>query len=236
MTKRLDGRIALITGASRGIGRAIARRFAAEGATIIAMARTQAGLEELDDEIRALGGTCSLVVEDLLDYEKIDHVGAALYQRFGKLDIVVGNAALLGTLTPVTHIKPTEFEKVLNVNLTANWRLLRSLDPLLRQSDAGRAIFLTSSVAQVPRAYWGTYAISKAALEMMVKVYAEEVVTTKIRANLYDPGATRTAMRASAFPSENPESLPPVEVHGDALVDLAAPTCTLNGQVVAHKK
>ena len=122
MTKRLDGRIALITGASRGIGRAIARRFAAEGATIIAMARTQAGLEELDDEIRALGGTCSLVVEDLLDYEKIDHVGAALYQRFGKLDIVVGNAALLGTLTPVTHIKPTEFEKVLNVNLTANWR------------------------------------------------------------------------------------------------------------------
>lgn len=233
MTKRLEGRIALVTGASRGIGRAVAKRYAAEGATVIAVARTQGALEELDDEVRSAGGApLVLVPQDLRKGDDIDRMGLALYERFGKLDILVGNAGVLGTLCPITHLKPKDWDDVIASNLTANWRLLRSLDPLLRQSDSGRAIFVTSSVARQPRAYWSAYAISKAALEMMTKIYAEETARTAVRVNIYDPGRTRTRMRASAFPGEDESTVPPPETHGDRFVDLASAECTLHGAIV----
>lgn len=230
---RLAGRIALVTGASRGIGRAVAKRFAEEGATVIAVARTQGALEELDDEIRALGGTNAvLVAEDLADHAKIDQMGLAVYQRFGKLDILVGNAAMLGTLSPVGHVKPDEWDRVMAVNVTANYRLIRAFDPLLRQAEAGRAIFVTSGVASGVFPYWGAYATSKAALEMMVKVYAGEVAKTALRVNLFDPGEVRTRMRAQAFPGENPDGLRPPDSLTDAFVELALPSCARHGEVI----
>ncbi|MBK8160199.1 MAG: SDR family NAD(P)-dependent oxidoreductase [Rhodospirillaceae bacterium] len=230
---RLAGRIALVTGASRGIGAAIARAYAKEGAELILTARTTGGLEELDDEIRGISGKTSLLVPfDLKDFDAIDRLGAALYERFGKLDILVGNAGVLGTLSPLGHISPKEFQEVIDINLTANWRLLRSLDPLLRQSDAGRAIFLTSGAARGPRAYWGTYAISKAALEMMVGIYAQEIQQTKVRANMIDPGRTRTRMRAKAYPGEDPQSLKTPDEIMDKFVELATATFTGNGEMV----
>ena len=234
-TRRLAGRIALVTGASRGIGRAVALRYAREGAQVIAMARTQGGLEELDDEIRSIEGASPavLVVEDITDFDKIDQIGLAVYERFGRLDILVGNAAVLGTLSPVGHIKPKDWERVMAVNVTANYRLIRSFDPLLRQSDAGRAIFVTSGVASGVFPYWGAYAASKAALEMVVKVYAGEVSQTAIKVNLLDPGVVRTRMRAEAFPGEDPRSVPPVETITHMFVDLALPSCPVHG-VVTH--
>ena len=208
MQKRLDGRIALITGASRGIGRAVAKRFALEGAHPILIARTQAALEELDDEIRsACGVEATLVPMDLKDYAAIDKIGAALYERFGKLDVMVAYAGLLGVLTPMHQIDPKVWDEVMSVNLTACWRLTRSMDPLLRASDSGRAIYVTSTVGQQPRAFWGSYAVSKAALDMMAKVYAEETQKTNIRVNILNPGPTRTGMRASAMPGEDPQTL-----------------------------
>ncbi len=233
MTKRLEGRIALVTGASRGIGRAVAKRYAAEGATVIAVARTQGALEELDDEVRSAGDTpLVLVPQDLRKGDDVDRMGLALYERFGKLDILVGNAGVLGTLCPITHLKPKDWDDVIASNLTANWRLLRSMDPLLRQSDSGRAIFVTSSVARQARAYWSAYAISKAGLEMMARIYAEETAKTAVRVNIYDPGRTRTRMRASAFPGEDESTVPPPESHGDRFVDLAAADCALHGAIV----
>ncbi|GAB6054214.1 SDR family NAD(P)-dependent oxidoreductase [Magnetospira thiophila] len=231
---RLSGRIALITGASRGIGQAVARRFAAEGAHLILMARTQGALEELDDELRGAGFEApTLVPLDLLDFDAIDQVAAALYQRFGRLDVLVGNAGLLGSLTPMHQIELKEWDKVLGINLTANWRLIRALDPLLRQSEAGRAIFLTSGTTKAPRVYWATYGVSKIALEYMVRSYALEVEkVTAIKANLIDPGATRTRMRASAYPGENPDSLKSPESITDAFVDLAAADCTMTGEII----
>jgi len=234
MSRALEGRIALITGATRGIGRATAERFAAEGATVVAVGRTRGALEELDDAVRAGGGTCVLVDEDLRQHEKIDQIGASLYQRYGRLDVFVGNAAVLGRLEPLTHTDPERWAEVIDVNLTVNWRLLRSLDPLLKASDAGRAILMTSGVARAPKAYWGAYAISKAAVEAMAKVYAAETVKTPVRVNVYDPGRTRTQMRAAAYPGENPDDLPPPAVHGDALVALAAADCTRHGEVVTY--
>lgn len=237
MSGRLDGRIALITGASRGIGRAAAKRFCEEGATVVAVARTQGALEELDDEVRADGrGTLVLVPEDLREEEKIDLVAAALYQRFGKLDILLGNAGILGTLCPMSHLKPKLWDDVIATNLTANWQLIRYMEPLLRQSDAGRAIFVTSSVGAVARAYWSAYAVSKAGLEMMVKTWAEELHETQIKANLYDPGGTRTRMRASAFPGEDPQSVPDPDEHCKYLLDLAASDCTSQGGRFAYKE
>ena len=230
---RLAGRVALVTGASRGIGAAIARAYAKEGAELILTARTVGGLEELDDEIRAISGKTSLLVPfDLKDFDAIDRLGAALYERFGRLDVLVGNAGVLGTLSPLGHISPKEFQEVIDLNLTANWRLLRVMDPLLRQSEAGRAIFVTSGAARGPRAYWGTYAISKAALEMMVGIYAQEIQQTKVRANLIDPGRARTRMRAKAYPGEDPQSLKtPDEIVGP-FVTLATTAFTGNGEVV----
>lgn len=236
MSKRLEGRIALVTGASRGIGRAVARRFAEEGATVVAVSRTQGALEELDDEVRGFGGQIVLVPEDLRQSEKIDQIAAALYQRFGKLDILVGNAAVLGTLSPMSHVKPEDFADVMNTNLSVNWQLIRYMEPLLRQSDAGRAIFVTSSVARTPRAYWSAYAVSKAALECMVRTWAEELRNTPIRANLYDPGGTATRMRAQAFPGEDQDTLPTAESHADAFVDLASPDCDRQGEIVVARK
>lgn len=229
---RLAGRLALVTGTSRGIGRAVARRFAAEGAHVIALARTQGALEELDDEIAAAGGTATLVAADVTDFDALDRLGAAIHQRWGRLDVLVGNAAILGTLTPVGHIDPKTWDQVIAVNLTANWRLIRSCDPLLRASDAGRAIFVTSGVA-AGRAYWGGYAVTKGALETLVRTYAAEVGNiTNVRANLIDPGATRTRMRAAAYPGEDPETVKPPEAVTDLFVALAEAGCTRNGEVV----
>ena len=233
---KLAGKIALITGASRGIGAAVAKRFAAEGAHVILVARTQAGLEEVDDEIRDAGGTATLFVADLTDYDKIDQMGAALFERFGRLDVLVGNAGILGDLSPIGHIDPQAWDQVMAVNTTANWRLLRSCDPLLRQSDAGRAIFVSSSVGATPKAYWSIYAISKAALEIIVKIYALEIENTAIRANLITPGATRTNMRALAMPGEDPETLKTPDDVTDYFVDLAVSDCTHNGETITAKR
>jgi NAD(P)-dependent dehydrogenase (short-subunit alcohol dehydrogenase family) len=232
---RLAGRIALITGASRGIGRAVALRYAREGATVVLLARTQGALEELDDEITALGGSAVLVPFDLTEFDKLDDVGAALFERFKRLDILVGNAAVLGTLGPVGHMAPKDWANALDVNVTANWRMIRSFDPLLRQSDAGRVIFVTSAAAQRPTAYWGAYSVTKAALEMLAKVYAKEVENTPIRVNLLNPRATRTRMRAEAFPGEDPETLKTPEAVTDLFVELALPGCSRNGEVVDYE-
>jgi NAD(P)-dependent dehydrogenase (short-subunit alcohol dehydrogenase family) len=233
-TGKLAGRIALVTGASRGIGRAVALRYAKEGAQVVAFARTTGALEELDDEIRKAGGLPAVLInENLTNFEKIDQTGAALYQRFGKLDILVGNAAMLGQLSPMGHYTPKMWTDVFNLNVHANWRLIRAMDPLLRQSDAGRAIFVTSGVARRSVMYWGPYAASKAALEQMVKVYAAEVAHTQIKANVVDPGRVRTKMRAQAFPGEDPMTLPAPDAITDIFVDLATVSEARNGAVVS---
>jgi len=230
---RLKDRIALVTGASRGLGAAAALAFAKEGAHVIAVARTVGGLEALDDRIKQAGGNATLVPLDVTDGPGIDRLGAALYERFGKLDVLLGNAGLLGTLSPIGHIDPEIFEKVMAVNVTANWRLIRSLDPLLRASDAGRAIFVTSGISRRIVPYWSAYAASKAALDMMVGTYAAESAHTKVRVNLYNPGPMRTGMRKDAFPGEKPESVPLPETHAEALIQLALPACQMNGEWVA---
>ena len=229
---RLAGRIALVTGASRGIGAAVARLFAAEGAHIVAIARTVGGLEELDDAIRAAGGTATLVPQDLCEFDAIDRLGAALHERYGRLDVLIGNAGVLGGLTPVSHIEPKAWDEALAINLTANYRLIRSLDPLLRQSEAGRAIFVTTGATRSPRPYWATYGTTKIALEYMVLTWAAEIAKTAIRVNLVNPGATRTAMRAAAMPGEDPESLPTPDEIAPVFLDLATPDCTRHGEIV----
>ncbi len=221
MSRRLAERVALITGASRGIGAAVATRFAAEGAHVILVARTQGGLEEVDDQVRAAGGAATLAPLDLLDGEAIDRLGGAVAERWGRLDVLVGNAATLGRLAPAGHFPPEEWERVVALNLTANWRLIRAFDALLRASDAGRAIFVTSGVTRQVVPYWGAYAASKAALESLARTYAAEVSKTKVRVNLVNPGPTRTRMRAQAFPGEDPETLTPPEAVTDAFVALA---------------
>jgi NAD(P)-dependent dehydrogenase (short-subunit alcohol dehydrogenase family) len=230
---RLKDRIALITGASRGIGRATARLLAAEGAHVLLLARTRKALETLDDEIKAAGGTASLIPLNLEDGKTIDALGPSLFERFGRLDILVGNAGLLGGLRPLTHIPSETWERVLAVNLTANWRLIRTLDPLLRRSDAGRVIFVTSSrVAQQGRAYWAPYSVSKAALEALAKTYANETADSDIKVNLVDPGATATAMRAEAYPGEDQAILQMPEEVAEAILRLALPSTTESGQIV----
>ena len=229
---RLAGRIALVTGASRGIGAAVARLFAAEGAHIVAVARTVGGLEELDDAIRAAGGTATLVPQDLREFDAIDKLGAALHERYGQLDVLVGNAGVLGGLTPVSHIEPEVWDEALAINLTANYRLIRSLEPLLRRSDAGRAVFVTTGATRGPLPYWATYGTTKIALEYMVLTWAAEIAKTSIRVNLVNPGATRTAMRAAAMPGEDPETLPSPEEIAPVFLDLATPDCTRHGEIV----
>jgi NAD(P)-dependent dehydrogenase (short-subunit alcohol dehydrogenase family) len=232
MGTRLAGEIALITGASRGIGAAVAERFAQEGAHVVLAARTVGGLEEVDDRIRAAGGNATLVPVDLRDFIKIDELAAALFDRYGRLDILVGNAAEFGAFSPLGHIDPTVWAQVLDLNLNANWRLIRAMDPLLRAAPAGRAIFVTCTVARGVFPYWGAYAVSKAALEMLVKMYAGEISKTAVRANLIDPGIVRTRLRARAFPGENPASLPTPESAAEGFLALAVPECARNGEIV----
>ena len=231
--QRLKDRIALITGASRGIGRAVALTFAREGAHVLLLARNLKALEEVDDAIRETGGTASLVPLDLADGNAIDALGPSLYERFSRLDVLVGNAAILGRLSPLTHIPAEHWEHVFAINVTANWRLIRTLDPLLRRSDAGRVIFVTSSgVARSGRAYWGPYSVSKAALECLAKTYANETSDSAIKVNLIDPGATATSMRAEAYPGEDQATLPSPEKVAEAFVPLAMPEFTDTGQIV----
>jgi len=229
--QRLAGRLALITGATRGIGRAVALAYAREGAHLILVGRTSGALEEVDDEVRTVGGSATLLTLNLRQHDKIDGLGPTIYQRWGKLDILVGNAAILGPLSPLGHVSADAWSEVMDVNLTANWRLIRTLDPLLRRSDAGRAIFVSSGAALAPRAYWGPYAVSKAGLEALVKVYAGEVANTSVRANLVNPGPTRTGMRAMAYPGEDPASLKPPEDIAPSFVLLAMPSCSDNGKL-----
>jgi NAD(P)-dependent dehydrogenase (short-subunit alcohol dehydrogenase family) len=235
MTAALKDRVALVTGASRGIGYAVASELARNGAHVIAVARTEGGLVELDDQVREAGGSATLVPLDLKDYEGIDRLGAAIFERWGRLDILVGNAGLLGALSPVGHILPSDWENVFAVNVTANWRLLRSLDPLLRQSECGRAVFVTSRVTSELPAYWGTYAASKAALEAIVRTYAAEIRSTSIRANLFSPGPVRTAMRAKAMPGEDPSTLPTPDEVAPAFLELVSADCDRNGDLYDFK-
>jgi len=229
--RRLADRLALVTGATRGIGRAVALAYAREGAHLILVGRTAGALEEVDDEIRALGGGATLLTLDLKTHDKIDALGPTIYQRWNKLDILVGNAGILGPLSPLGHVSADAWNEVLEVNLTANWRLIRTLDPLLRRSEAGRAIFVSSGAATAPRAYWGPYAASKAGLEALVKAYAHEVANTSMRVNLLSPGPTRTAMRVKAFPGEDPASLKPPDHVVETFIQLALPACTDNGKL-----
>ena len=227
-------RVALVTGASRGIGRAAALALAETGAHVIAVARTQGALEELDDEIRRVSGaSATLVPLDLADHDALDRLGRSIYERWGRLDVFLGNAGLLGPLSPLHHISPKDFEKVFSVNVTANWRLIRSLDPLLRAAPAARVALLTSGVAHraETRAYWGLYAASQAALEMLGRSYAAETATTPIKVMLVNPGKMRTRMRASAMPGEDPMTLPTPEDFAPKLMRLLAPEWTETGKL-----
>jgi NAD(P)-dependent dehydrogenase (short-subunit alcohol dehydrogenase family) len=221
-TKPLAGRLALVTGASRGIGHATALALAEAGAHVIALARTQGGLEELDDAIMNLTGEhATLVPADITDGDGLDRLGGALYERWGKLDILVSNAGELGLITPVGHLDPQVWDRAVAVNMTATYRLIRSMDPLLRQAEAGRAIFVTSTAAVEPHAFWGPYAATKAGMEMLARIYADEVEHLKVRCTLLNPGPMRTRMRMSAFPGEDPADLTPPEAIGPLMVELA---------------
>jgi NAD(P)-dependent dehydrogenase (short-subunit alcohol dehydrogenase family) len=231
MAKPLADRVALITGASRGIGYATAVALAKEGAHVVATARTPGGLEELDDAVRAVGGTATLVPLQMRDTDGIARLAQALNERYKKLDILIGNAALVGSNSPLDHFTPQEWDEVIAVNLTANWHLIRHMDALLRKSDAGRAVFLTSGAAANPRAYRGLYATSKAGLEALARVYADETKSTAVRVNIFNPGPTRTKMRAAVMPGEDPMTLPIPDVVAATIVPLCLPTFTETGKL-----
>jgi NAD(P)-dependent dehydrogenase (short-subunit alcohol dehydrogenase family) len=232
----LAGRIALVTGASRGIGRAVALGLARAGAHVVIAARSLGALEALDDEIQGAGGHATLLQLDLRKGDRVDQLGPTLYQRWQHLDILVANAAILGPLSPLGHTTEDGFLSTIDINLIANWRLIRTLDPLLKRSEVGRAIFLTSGAASGKYAYWGAYAASKAGLEALVKTWAEELANTSVRANLVNPGATRTQMRAKAFPGEDPGSLPAPEDLVPLFLELASPHCQMNGEIVRFRE
>jgi NAD(P)-dependent dehydrogenase (short-subunit alcohol dehydrogenase family) len=231
MSRLLDNRIALITGATRGIGHAAALALAGEGAHIVAIGRTPGALEELDDAIKAAGSTATLVPLDMKDTDGILRLAAVLNERYGKLDILIGNAALVGSNSPLDHFQPKEWDEVIAVNVTANWHLIRAMNALIRRSDAGRAVFLTSGAAANPRAYRGLYATSKAALEALARTYADETRNTPVRVNLFNPGPTRTSMRAAVMPGEDPMTLPTPEEVAATIVPLCLPSFTDTGKL-----
>src|SRR3954470_2242031 len=230
------GRIALVTGASRGIGRASAIALAKAGAHVICVARTVGGLEETDDEIQKAGGTATLVPMNLRDFEAIDRLGGSIYERWGRLDALFANAGVLGMLTPLAHLEPKTFQEVMDVNVTANWRLIRSLDPLLRLSDAGRALFVTSGAARKHMPFWGAYGLSKAALETLALTYAAECETTNIKVNLINPGPMRTLMRQKAMPGEDPAYLVKPEDMAYRVVEMLSPAYDRNETLINFQK
>ena len=232
MTINLEGKIALVTGASRGIGYFTALELAKAGAHVIACARTVGGLEDLDDAIKAAGGSAATLVPfDLADINAIDALGASIFERWGKLDILVANAGVLGVISPIGHVEAKTFEKVMNINVTATWRLIRSVDPLLSRSDAGRAVILSSGAAHKCRPFWGPYSASKAAVEALARTWAGETQRTPLRITSVDPGATRTAMRAQAVPGEDPEALPHPSKVAKAILPLVGPDVTETGKL-----
>ena len=229
-------RIALVTGASRGLGRAFALALAREGAHVIIAARTAGALEEVDDEIRATGGHATILKLDLRAHDRLDQLGPALYQRWGKLDILVSAGGILGPLSPLAHITADAWQSVIDVNLSANWRLIRTLDPLLKRSDAGRALFVTAPEASGEVAYWGPYGVSKAGLEALARSYAQELANTNARVRLLDPGPMRTAMRAKAFPGEDTRKLAEPDEVAQFALPLLLPTSTENGVLVRFRR
>jgi len=233
MTEALDlnGQIALVTGASRGIGYFLAKELAAAGAHVVAVARTTGGLEELDDEIKSAGGQATLVPLDLTDMAGIDRLGGAIYERWGKLDVLVANAGILGVISPLGHVEAKVFERVMAINVTSTWRLIRAVDPLLRAADAGRAVVLSSGAAHSARAFWGPYAASKAAVEALVRSWAHETENLPLRINAANPGATRTAMRAQAMPGEDPNTLPHPSEVAAKIARLASRSVTETGAI-----
>ncbi|MPZ57540.1 MAG: SDR family NAD(P)-dependent oxidoreductase [Rhizobiales bacterium] len=235
MPPPLADSIALVTGASRGIGAATALALAKAGAHVVAVARTVGGLEELDDRIREHGGEATLVPLDLRDTAGVAALATELDERYGRLDVLVGNAGVLGPLSPLDHVEPNAWDEALAVNVTANWHLIRLMNPLLKQSDAGRTVFVTSAVAASARAYWGPYSVSKAALETLVRTYAAEAEKTNVRANLFGPGPTRTRMYLSAFPGIDPETLPTPEQVAEAIVPLCLPSFTETGKLYEYR-
>ena len=231
MLQPFADRIALVTGASRGIGYATALSLARGGAHVVALARTIGGLEELDDAVRAAGGSATLTPLDIRDYPALYRLAAALNERYGRLDVLVGNAAIAGVPSPLDHIEPKAWDESLAINVTANWHLIRAMNPLLRLSDTGRAVFITSGVATSARAYWAPYSVSKAALDVLVRTYAEETSSTNVRVNLFNPGPTRTRMRALAMPGEDPATLPAPDEVAAKIVNLCLADFTETGKL-----
>jgi NAD(P)-dependent dehydrogenase (short-subunit alcohol dehydrogenase family) len=232
MSKPMEGRIALVTGASRGIGRAAAIALAEAGAHVICLARTTGALEELDDEVKKVGGAATLVPLNIRDFAALDRLGHSIFERWGRLDAFLGNAGSLGVLTPLAHLDPKVFQELIEVNVTANYRLIRSLDPVLRQSDAGRVLFVSSGAARAHTPFWGGYGMAKAALESLALTYAAECETTNIRVNQLSPGAVRTTMRARAMPGEDPDTLPKPAAVAPLIVELLSPSNGKNGELV----
>jgi NAD(P)-dependent dehydrogenase (short-subunit alcohol dehydrogenase family) len=228
--KLLASRIALVTGASRGIGRAITLALAHAGAHVVAVARTVGGLEELDDAIKADGGTATLVPLDMKDFDGIDRLATAVRERYGRLDILIGNAGILGSLSPLDHVQPQDWDNVVAINITANWRMIRAFTDLLKASDAGRVVFITSGVASQARAYWGPYAMSKAALDVLARTFAAETASTNVRINVLGPGPIRTRMLATAMPGLDMETVAPPEKVAARIVDLCLPSLTETGK------
>jgi NAD(P)-dependent dehydrogenase (short-subunit alcohol dehydrogenase family) len=235
MNKPLTDKIALVTGASRGLGAATALHLAEAGAHIVALARTVGALEELDDKIKAAGSSATLVPLDVKDSDGIARLALALNERYRRLDVLVGNAGVLGPLSPLGHIEPRDWDNVMAINVTANWQLIRCMNALLQQAPAGRAVFLTTGAAHKGRAYWGPYAASKAALEALVRTFAAECDGGPARVNLFSPGPTRTRMYATAFPGVDPMTLPTAEEVARAIVPLCLPECAENGKIYDYR-
>jgi NAD(P)-dependent dehydrogenase (short-subunit alcohol dehydrogenase family) len=231
MPQPLDGCIALVTGASRGIGRATAIALARAGAHVVAVARTQGALEELDDAARAAGSSATLVPLDMRDFPGIYRLATALNERYQHLDILIGNAAVAGQRSPLDHVEPQNWDEVMAVNVTANWHFIRAMDPLLKRAKAGRAVFITSAAATLARAYAGPYSVSKAALNALARTYAEETSATPVRVNLFNPGPTRTRMRALVMPGEDPMTLPTAEQVAEKILELCLPNFSETGKL-----